>query len=123
MCNLTQIFTDLAKTIETVCLYAYSAMRVFLATFVAIFVCSSARAASPPEFNTDQFCGGFAQNHSSGNMGDFAKAICELSEESTKTIVDKAWDHVSTDGQAKCVKSAGQSYVTLAQCLNTLPAH
>jgi hypothetical protein len=56
-------------------------------------------------------------------MGDFAKAICELSEESTKTIVDKAWDHVSTDGQAKCVKSAGQSYVTLAQCLNTLPAH
>lgn len=103
--------------------YAYSTMKTLLVAAVAIVLCSNARAASPPEFNTVQFCVGFAQNHGSGNMGDFAKAICELSEESTKTIVDKAWDHVSTDGQAKCLKSAGQSYVTLAQCLNTLPAH
>jgi len=123
ICNLTQIFTDLAKTIETVGLYAYSVMKIFLATIVAIVLCGSAQATSPPEFNTDQFCGGFAQDHGSGNMGDFAKAICELSEESTKTIVDKAWDHVTTDGQAKCLKSSGQSYVTLARCLNTLPAH
>lgn len=90
---------------------------------LAMASCGAAAAASPPEYNTEKFCGGFAENHGGSNMGDFAKAVCVMSEESTKDIVDKAWDHVSADGQAQCVKTSGQSYVALAQCLNKLPAH
>ena len=79
--------------------------------------------AAPPEFDTNQFCGGFAENHGGGNMGDFARTVCVMSEDATKEIVDKAWDHVSVVGQEECLKKAGQSYVTLAQCLNRLPTH
>ncbi len=54
-------------------------------------------------------------------MGDMARAVCLLSEQSTKTIVDKAWSHVSADGQVACLKAAGESYVSLAHCLSSLP--
>ena len=54
-------------------------------------------------------------------MGDIAKAVCLLSEESTKEVVVKAWDHISADARATCLKAAGDSYMSLAQCLNTLP--
>lgn len=77
--------------------------------------------AAAPVFDMDHFCTGFAQSHASGNMSDMAKAICMLSEESTKAVVDKAWDHVSAVNKATCLKAAEQSYVNLAHCLQSLP--
>jgi hypothetical protein len=90
-------------------------------TFAVVIVFSGAAHAAAPEFNTDHFCGDFAQTHGGGNMGDIAKAVCLLSEESTKEVVDKAWDHISTDARTACLKAAGDSYISLAECLNTLP--
>lgn len=89
--------------------------------FAVIVVFSGAAHAAAPEFNTDHFCGDFAQTHGGGNMGDMAKAVCLLSEESIKEVVDKAWDHISADARATCLKAAGESYISLAQCLNAMP--
>jgi hypothetical protein len=54
-------------------------------------------------------------------MGDMAKAVCLLSERSTRTIVDKAWDRVSTDNKESCLKTSRESYVYLAKCLSSAP--
>jgi len=92
--------------------------RIFLVVF-AIMLSGGAQAAAPA-FDTEHFCAGFAEGHASGNMGDMARAVCLLSEQSTKTIVDKAWSHVSADAQAACLKAAKESYVYLVQCLNSV---
>ena len=94
-------------------------MRVSIVV-IAMMLSGGAQAAVPA-FDTEHFCAGFAETHASGNMGDMARAVCLLSEQSTRTIVDKAWSHVSADGQAACLKVAGESYVYLAQCLASLP--
>jgi len=44
-----------------------------------------------------------------------------MSEESTKAVIEKAWDHVSAQNRETCLKAAGQSYASLAHCLNSLP--
>ena len=90
-------------------------------TLAMVIVFSGVAQAAAPEFNTDHFCGDFAQTHGGGNMGDMAKAICLLSEQSIKEVVDKAWDHISADARATCLKAAGDSYINLAQCLNAMP--
>ena len=95
-------------------------MLRLLIVLLAIVLSGGAQAAAP-EFDTEHFCMNFAGSHGSGSMGDMAKAVCLLSEQSTRTIVDKAWSHVSADGQAACLKVAGESYVYLAQCLASLP--
>ena len=92
--------------------------RFFLVIF-AIVLSSGAQAAAP-EFNTEHFCSDFADKHGGDTMGGIAKAVCILSEQSTKTVVDKAWNHVSTDGRETCLKAAGESYVKLAQCLGSV---
>ena len=87
---------------------------------IAIALSGSAQAAAP-ELNMDHFCTDFAQNHASGNMGDLAKAVCMMSEESTKAVIESAWEHVSAQNREACLKAAGQSYVSLAHCLNSMP--
>jgi len=86
---------------------------------IAIVLSSGAQAAAP-EFNTEHFCVDFADKRGGDSMGGIAKAVCILSEQSTKTVVDKAWDHVSADGRENCLKAAGESYVKLAQCLGSV---
>jgi hypothetical protein len=86
---------------------------------IAIVVSSGAQAAAP-EFNTEHFCSDFADKGGGDNMGGIARAVCILSEQSTKTVVDKAWDHVSADGRETCLKAAGESYTRLAQCLGSV---
>jgi len=80
----------------------------------------AAQAAPPPDYNTDHFCSGFAE-HNAGNMPGMAKAVCMMSEESTKAVVVAAWDHAPAAGRDACAKSANDSYVNLAKCLKTLP--
>ena len=87
---------------------------------VAILLSGDAQAAAP-QFDMNHFCADFAQNHASGNMGEMAKAVCMLSEESTKAVIDQAWSRVSAQNREACLKAAGQSYVNLAHCLNSLP--
>jgi len=87
---------------------------------IAMFLSSVAQAA-PPEFNTEHFCDDFVEKRGGAGMGGLAKAVCILSEQSTKTIVDKAWDHVSAGGRETCVEVASGSYVSLAKCLGGLP--
>jgi hypothetical protein len=94
-------------------------MMRLLIVVIAIVLSGSAQAAAPA-FDTEHFCAGFAESHASGSMGDMARAVCLLSEQSTKTIVDKAWSHVSADAQAACLKAAKESYVYLVQCLNSV---
>jgi hypothetical protein len=93
-------------------------MRVLIVA-IAIVLSGSAQAASP-EFNTEHFCSDFADKGGGESMGGIAKAVCILSEQSTKTVVDKAWDHVSADGRESCLKAADESYVKLAQCLGSV---
>ena len=92
--------------------------RLWLALIV-IVLSGSAQAAAP-DFNTDRFCSDFAE-HNAGNMPGMAKAVCMMSEESTKAVVIAAWDHAPAGGRDICVKSAGDSYVNLAKCLKALP--
>jgi hypothetical protein len=40
-------------------------------------------------------------------MGDIAKAVCLLSEESTKEVVDKAWDHIQPTPERPASKLRG----------------
>jgi hypothetical protein len=87
-----------------------------------VIVVSGGALAAPPDFNTDHFCSDFAQRNA-GNMPDMAKAVCMMSEESTKAVVVAAWDHAPAGGRDVCVKSAGDSYVNLAKCLKDLPGH
>jgi hypothetical protein len=94
--------------------------RLWLALIV--IVVSGGALAAPPDFNTDHFCSDFAQRNA-GNMPDMAKAVCMMSEESTKAVVVAAWDHAPAGGRDVCVKSAGDSYVNLAKCLKDLPGH
>jgi hypothetical protein len=94
-------------------------MRLLIVV-IAIVLSGEAQAAAPA-FDTEHFCAGFAESHANGNMGDMARAVCLLSEQSTKTIVEKAWSHVSGDAQAACLKVAKESYVYLAQCLSSAP--
>jgi hypothetical protein len=94
--------------------------RLWLALIV--IVVSGGALAAPPDFNTDHFCSDFAQR-SAGNMPEMAKAVCMMSEESTKAVVVAAWDHAPAGGRDVCVKSAGDSYVNLAKCLKDLPGH
>lgn len=95
-------------------------MTRFSVVTLAILLSASAQAAVP-EFNTEHFCGDFAEKRGGDSMGGIAKAVCMLSEQSTKTVVDKAWDRVSADGKTTCLKTSGESYVMLAHCLQTLP--
>ena len=88
---------------------------------IAIVLSGAAQAAAP-EFNTDHFCSDFARQ-SAGNMPEMGKAICMMSEESTKAVVVGAWDHAPAAGRDACAKSAGDSYVSLAKCLKGLPGH
>ena len=92
--------------------------RILVALFV-VMLCGGAQAAAP-EFNTEHFCSDFADKRGGDSMGGIARAVCILSEQSTKTVVAKAWDHVSADGRETCVKGAGESYVKLAQCLGSV---
>jgi hypothetical protein len=91
-------------------------MTRILVIAMAIVLSGSAQAAAP-EFNTEHFCGDFAEKRGGDSMGGIAKAVCILSEQSTKTVVEKAWDHVSAGSRDTCVKAAGESYVSLAKCL------
>lgn len=94
-------------------------MKHLCLVFVAIILSGEAWAA-PPDYNTDHFCSDFAQ-HNAGNMPGMAKAVCMMSEESTKAVVVAAWDHAPAAGRDACAKSANDSYVSLAKCLKTLP--
>ena len=80
-----------------------------------VIVLSGGQAATP-DFDTEKFCRGFAEQ--TGGMPEMAKAVCMMSEESTKAVVVAAWDHAPAAGREACVKSAGDSYVNLAKCLN-----
>ena len=91
-------------------------MTRILIVAITIILSSGARAAMP-EFNTEHFCGDFAEKRGGDSMGGIARAVCILSEQSTKTVVDKAWNHVSSDSRETCLKVAGESYVSLAKCL------
>jgi len=82
-------------------------------------VLAGAAQAAPPDFNIDRFCSDFAQ-HNAGNMPEMAKAVCLMSEGSTKEVVVAAWDHAPATGRDACAKSAGDSYVNLAKCLKAL---
>jgi hypothetical protein len=93
-----------------------AAMIRILIIAMAIVLSGSARAAAP-EFNTEHFCGDFAEKRGGDSMGGIAKAVCILSEQSTKTVVDMAWDYVSAGSRDACLKDAGESYVSLAKCL------
>jgi|SRR5215468_10601227 len=95
-------------------------MTRIVVAILTLMACGSAQAAAP-EFNTEHFCGDFAEKNGGDSMGGMAKAVCLLSEQSTKTIVDKAWDHVSAANQATCLKAAKDSYVYLAKCLSEAP--
>lgn len=92
--------------------------RLWLASIVIIL--SGGAHAAPPDFNTDHFCSDFAERNA-GNMPEMAKAVCMMSEESTKAVVVAAWDHAPAGGRDICVKSSGDSYVSLAKCLKALP--
>ena len=92
--------------------------RIFVLALV-LMMCGAAQAAAP-EFDIEHFCANFAGSHANGGMGDMAKAVCLLSEQSTKTIVDKAWNRVSVTNRDMCVKTAGESYVYLARCLGSV---
>ena len=89
--------------------------RIFVLA-LALMSCGGAQAAAP-EFDTEHFCADFAGSHASGGMGDMAKAVCLLSEQSTRAIVDKAWDRISVTNKDMCLKTAGESYVFLAKFL------
>jgi hypothetical protein len=94
-------------------------IRGFLAA-IAIALSGGTQAAVP-EFNTEHFCGDFAEKRGGDSMGGIAKAVCIVSEQSTKTVVDKAWGHVSAGNRESCLKAAGESYVSLAKCLSEAP--
>jgi hypothetical protein len=93
-------------------------MTRLLLTSIVIVLAGAAQAAAP-DFNTDRFCSDFATH--AGNMPEMAKAVCLMSEGSTKDVVVAAWDHAPSAGRDACAKSAGDSYVNLAKCLKTLP--
>lgn len=93
--------------------------RLWLA-MIAMVLAGAAQAAAP-DFNTDRFCSDFAAH--AGNMPEMAKAVCLMSEGSTKEVVVAAWDHAPSAGRDACAKSAGDSYVNLAKCLKSLPGH
>ena len=94
--------------------------RIFIVV-IAIILAGAAQAAAP-EFDMDHFCADFAKNRQGGDLGGMAKTVCLISEGSTKVLVDKAWDHVSAQSKETCLKAAGQSYVGLATCLNSVQA-
>ena len=98
----------------------YAMIRLLFAA-VAIVISSAAQAA-PPDYNTDRFCSDFA-THNAGNMPEMAKAVCLMSEGSTRDVVAAAWDHAPAAARDACAKSAGDSYVNLAKCLKGLPGH
>lgn len=91
--------------------------RLWLALIVIVL--SGGAQAAAPDFDTEYFCRGFAEH--AGGMPEMAKAVCMMSEESTKAVVVAAWDHAPAVGRDACVKSAGDSYVNLAKCLKALP--
>jgi hypothetical protein len=97
--------------------------RLLTASLLFALGFGSIAAAAPPELDTAGYCGGFAENHGGGNMGNFARTVCVMSEDATRQIVDKAWEHVPAAEQEQCLKTAGRSYVTLAQCLTRLSGH
>lgn len=100
-------------------------MTAMLRTFVILFALASAGSAraAAPEFNTEHFCADFADKRGGGSMAGLANAVCVLSEQSTKTIVENAWSHVSAENRETCLKAAGDSYVSLAKCLNEAQGH
>ena len=76
-------------------------MTRILIVAIAIVLSGGARAAVP-EFNTEHFCGDFAEKRGGDSMGGIAKAVCVLSERYNKIVVDKAWDHVSAGSKETC---------------------
>ena len=119
--NLRQLFRGGRRIFKTSARMFRTMTRILIIA-VAIIVAGAAQAAAP-EFDMDHFCGDFAKNRQGGDLGGMAKAVCLISEESTKTLVDKAWDHVSAQNKETCLKAAGQSYVGLATCLSSVQAH
>jgi len=94
-------------------------MARILVLALVLMMCGAAQAAAP-EFDIEHFCANFAGSHANGGMGDMAKAVCLLSEQSTKTIVDKARERISVTNRDMCVKTAGASYVYLAKRLGSV---
>jgi hypothetical protein len=66
-----------------------------------VLVLSGFAHAAAPDFNTEHFCSGFAQQNA-GNMPEMAKAVCMMSEESTKAVVVAAWDHAPAAARDAC---------------------
>jgi hypothetical protein len=87
--------------------------RIFVLALV-LMMCGSAH--STPSI----FVRIWSESHANGGMGDMAKTVCLLSEQSTKTIVDKDWDRVSVTNRDMCLKTARESYVYLAKCLGSV---
>ena len=87
--------------------------RIFVLAFT-VALCGGALAAAP-EFDTEHFCTDFASGHTTANMSDMAKAVCVLSEQSTKDH-HKAWDRVSATNKDTCLRTARELYVYLAKC-------
>jgi hypothetical protein len=101
----------------------YNAGMKPLLTMVILLSLAGEAHAGVPDFNTERFCGEFAAKRGGDSgLGGMSKAVCLMSEESTKAVVIAAWDRVSAQNKENCLKAAGQSYVSLAQCLNTVPA-
>jgi hypothetical protein len=96
-------------------------MARILVVAISIVLSAAAQAAAP-EFDMDHFCADFAKNRQGGDLGSMAKAVCLISEESTKELVDKTWGHVSVQNKETCLKASGGSYVGLATCLNSMQA-
>jgi len=92
-----------------------------LAIIVLTTILCGVAQAAVPEFDTEHFCSEFANKGGGDSTGGIAKAVCVLSEQSTKTVVDKAWSHASAESKDSCVKAASESYVRLAKCLSEVP--
>ena len=93
-------------------------IRFCLALFASVL--SAAAQAAAPDFDIDRYCSAFAE-HNPGNMPGMAKAVCLMSEQSTRAVVVNAWDHAPAAGRDACARSAGDSYVALAKCQSALP--
>jgi hypothetical protein len=84
-----------------------------------LMMCGGAQAAAP-EFDIEHFARTSREATQTAAWVTWPRRCAWLSEQSTKTIVDKAWDRVSVTNRDMCVKTAGTSYVYLAKCLGSV---